>query len=327
MKFRLRIALQFVISIALLAVLLSQIDWSRGLTLIRGADLRWLGAVLAIQVADRLLMALKWHQLLHVLDRRLTRSGAIRVYYESSFTGFALPLGGLGPDIVRFFRLRKQGIDPHVTLTSMLMERLIGIVATLALLVVSLVVLSRLVEEATLRQVLSAAAIGAFFVVTAAVLLMFCRRCMRAVSRLLRWCAAAARVELDKYHEAAGIYASARPVLAGNLMLSIVEQLMPVLAFWAGSRALGAPLPLVACLAVAPVTSIVQRLPISYAGLGLREGSAAAILVALGYDYSEAVVLTMTLFMVFLVSLLPGAAISLLSGRPPVPATAERSAG
>jgi glycosyltransferase 2 family protein len=57
------------------------------------------------------------------------------------------------------------------------------------------------------------------------------------------------------------------------------------------------------------VAVIIQRLPLTYAGLGLREGSAAALLVALGYDYSAALVLLMTQFVMFLIALLPGAII------------------
>jgi hypothetical protein len=99
---RLRVALQLAASLALLAFLISRLDWQRSLTLLRGAQPLLLVAVIAIQTADRLLMALKWHQLLRVLDARLTHWHAIRIYYESTFIGFALPLGGLGPDIVRF---------------------------------------------------------------------------------------------------------------------------------------------------------------------------------------------------------------------------------
>ena len=133
---RLRLVLQLGAALALLAFLISRLDWQRSLTLIRGAEPLLLATVVLIQMADRVLMALKWHQLLRVLDERLGRWGAIRVYYESTFIGFALPLGGLGPDIVRFVRLRSQGIDPHVTLASMVMERLNGVLATLALVVV-----------------------------------------------------------------------------------------------------------------------------------------------------------------------------------------------
>jgi uncharacterized membrane protein YbhN (UPF0104 family) len=118
-----------------------------------------------------------------------------------------------------------------------------------------------------------------------------------------------------KYLQAARAYSARRATLAINLGLSMIEQTVPMLTLWVVSHALATPLPLIVCLAVAPVAVVIQRLPISYAGLGLREGSAAALLVALGYDYSAALVLFMTLFVMFFISLLPGA-IMLARGGP-----------
>lgn len=303
---RLRVALQLGTSVALLAFLISRLDWQRSLALLRGAQPLLLAAVIAIQTADRLLMALKWHQLLRVLDGRLTRWDAIRIYYESTFIGFALPLGGLGPDLVRFVRLRSRGLDPHVTLASMVMERLNGIVATLALIVVGMALLAQLAPQPPLRNfaVLSAIAAGVAAVVSAALIFH------PAFGRRLRRLKLPVTIEsgrFAKYAEAARAYSARRPTLALNLGLSMIEQTAPVFTLWVVSHALGAPLPWIVCLAVAPVAVVIQRLPLTYAGLGLREGSAAALLVALGYDYSAALVLFMTLFVLFFVSLLPGA--------------------
>jgi glycosyltransferase 2 family protein len=303
---RLRVALQLGASLALLAFLISRLDWQRSLTLLRGAQPLLLAAVIAIQTADRLLMALKWHQLLRVLDARLTRRQAIRIYYESTFIGFALPLGGLGPDIVRFLRVRNRGFDAHVTLASIVIERLNGVVATLVLIVAGLAVLARLAPQPPLQKfaVLAAVVAGIAGAVLAALILLpaLARRLSRS-----KLAAAFASGRFAKYADAARAYSARRPTLAINLGLSVIEQTAPLFTLWVVSHALGAPLPWIVCLAVAPVAVLIQRLPLTYAGLGLREGSAAALLVALGYDYSAALTLFMVLFVLFLISLLPGA--------------------
>jgi glycosyltransferase 2 family protein len=303
-----RVILQLTVSLGLLALLLSRVDWGRSVPLIRDAHPGLLLLLIGLYTADRLLMALKWHQLLRVLDPRLSRLGAVRVYYESSFVGFAMPLGGLGPDIVRYVRLQRLGVMPHVTLVSMVMERFIGIVATLGFVAVGLVVFAFIVPSRTLSEVALLAAAGALTTTLAAAAAVFHPRLGRAVRELLlrsRRIAAA----LGKHLEAARAYASRRSLLVTNLGLSAIEQTTALWALWLGSRALDTPLPLSVCLAVASMTVVIQRLPVSYAGLGLREGSAAALLVALGYDYSEALVLLMMLFVIFLVALSPGAVI------------------
>ncbi len=313
---RLRLVLQLGAAGALLAFLLSRLDWQRSLALIRGAAPLLLAVVVMIQIADRVLMALKWHQLLRVLDPRLGRWTAIRVYYESTFIGFALPLGGLGPDVVRFVRLRGHGIDPHVTLASMVMERLNGVVATLALVVVGLAVLAQLAPQPALREFAQIAAAGAVLTGAFAAALIFHPPLARGLFRLLKVRASSESGRLAKYLEAANAYAARRATLAGNLGLSMIEQTASVFTMWLGSHALGAPLPWIVCLAVTPVAVIMQRLPLTYAGLGLREGSAAALLVALGYDYSAALILLMTTFVMFLIALLPGAIVLMTHGRP-----------
>ena len=313
---RLRLVLQLAAAGAVLTFLFSRLDWQRSWQLIRGAQPLLLATVVLIQMADRVLMALKWHQLLRVLDPRLSRWAAIRVYYESTFIGFALPLGGLGPDVVRFARLRSHGIDPHVTLASMIMERLNGVVATLAFIVAGLVVLAQLAPQPALQNFAVIAAVGAGVAGALAAGLIFYPPLARSLFRLFRLPAPSEGGRLAKYVEAANVYSARRATLAGNLALSMIEQTVSVFTMWVASHALGAPLPWIVCFAVTPVAVIIQRLPLTYAGLGLREGSAAALLVALGYDYSAALTLLMTTFAMFLIALLPGAIILATQGRP-----------
>ena len=304
----LRIGLKIAFSAGLLALLFSQVDWGRAATLLADVHPLAIVALLAVYSADRVLMALKWHQLLHVLDSRLSRPSAIRVYYESSFVGFAMPLGGLGPDIVRYLRLRGRGIASHVTVVSILMERYVGLLATLALVVVGFAALAAIAPDPALARfarLTAAGGLAAALIAAAALLVPGLRRAARRLLSRIR------RIEsaLSKHAAAAGAYSAKGGVLAVNFLLSLLEQTTPIWTYWIGSRALGTPLPLAVCVAVAPVIVVVSRLPISYGGLGLREGSAAALLVALGYDYSESLVLMMLLFVVFFVSLLPGAVI------------------
>ncbi|WP_129777665.1 lysylphosphatidylglycerol synthase transmembrane domain-containing protein [Peristeroidobacter soli] len=313
---RIRVALQLGASVGLLAYLLSRLDWQHSRALIGGANPLWLAAIVLVHILDRVLMALKWHQLLRVLDDRLGRRSAIAVYYESTFVGFALPLGGIGPDIVRFLRLKGRGIDPHVTLSSMVMERLNGVIATLAFIVAGGVVLARLAPQPALRHFAIAAALIAGVMGFIGATLIFHPPFGRALLRLSRIPHAIEDGRFAKYVAAARVYSSRRLTLAINLGLSMIEQTAPVFTMWIASYALGAPLSWTVCLAVTPVAVIIQRLPLTYGGLGLREGSAAALLVALGYDYSTALVLLMTQLVMFLISLLPGAIVLAMSGRP-----------
>lgn|GEM_PF-625721 len=314
--------LKIAFSAALLGLLYSQVDWSRVAPLLGNVGPWAFAALLALYTANRILMALKWHQLLHVLDKRLSRPGAIRVYYESSFVGFAMPLGGLGPDIVRYLRLRGRGIASHITLVSIIVERYVGLIATLAVVVFGALTFAAIAPEPALAGFARLTAAGALAAAVGAAVVLLVPRARRGARRLI---ARSRKLEakIAKHTAAASTYSTRRGVLVANFGLSLLEQTTPIWSYWIGSRALDTPLPLAVCIAVAPIVVVVQRLPISYGGLGLREGSAAALLVALGYDYSEAMVMLMLLFVMFFVSLLPGAVIFKRSP-PPAEAAIEQ---
>jgi uncharacterized membrane protein YbhN (UPF0104 family) len=217
--------------------------------------------------------------------------------------------------MVGFVGRRTRGLDSHVTLASIVMERINGVIATLALIVVGLVVLAQLAAQPALQGFARLAAVAAAAAVALAVAMIFAPALARGVLGrfgLATWLAGG---RFAKYVEAARAYSARRGTLALNLGLSLIEQTAPVFTLWVVSHALHTPLPWIVCLAVTPVAIVIQRLPLTYAGLGLREGSAAALLVALGYDYSAALLLFMMLFVTFCISLLPGA-IMLVRGRP-----------
>jgi len=198
----------------------------------------------------------------------------------------------------------------------MIMERLNGVIATLALIVAGSVALARLAPQASLRHFALICAVVAGAAGALGATLIFYPALGRGIVKLLRLPALIESERFAKYVVAARAYSRERLILALNLGLSMIEQTAPVFTMWVGSHAIGAPMPWLVCLAVTPVAVLIQRLPLTYGGLGLREGSAAALLVALGYDYSTALVLLMTLVVMFLISLLPGAIVLAMSGRP-----------
>ncbi|WP_276199938.1 lysylphosphatidylglycerol synthase transmembrane domain-containing protein [Chelatococcus sp. XZ-Ab1] len=72
------------------------------------------------------------------------------------------------------------------------------------------------------------------------------------------------------------------PVLAGCFLLSVVAHCAMLGAFYAQFSAYGEPVPTVAALAALSVVMFLAALPISFAGWGIRELSAAHVLGALG---------------------------------------------
>jgi hypothetical protein len=60
------------------------------------------------------------------------------------------------------------------------------------------------------------------------------------------------------------------------------------------------------CLGAVPISTLLERLPVSYAGLGVREGALVFLFGLLGIAYPDVLVLSSSMFILFLVTLLPG---------------------
>lgn len=302
-----KILLQVLVSAGILYVLFRQLDWQKASEIMAEANLLWLIPPILVQVIDRCWMAWKWRMLLAVLGPVPSLYDSIRVYYVSSFQGVAIPLGGLGPDIVRYVHLRSSDVSRHSVAISIVMERAIGILATGIVAVFGGVILMQKIGSISntgmLNGILLTGGLGS------AVLggLLFSPRIQKAIYRLLTRSSILAQNDtFGKFAEALRKYRDAPGAMILNLVLAVIEQLFPVLIFFLGSIAFQVPVTIIDCLAVVPVGILIQRLPVSYAGLGIREGALVFLLGLLGVPYSKALILSSATFALFLLTLLPG---------------------
>lgn len=304
---RAKVLLRVLVSAGVLYILFRQLDWQQASKILTSANLLWLIPPVVVMVIDRCWMAWKWRMLLAVLGPVPSLYDSIRVYYVSSFQGIAIPLGGLGPDIVRYAHLRSSDLSRHSVAISIVMERAIGILATG---IVAVLAGGGLVQKVgglgdanVLSTILLVGGGGS------AVLggLLFSSRIQRRVYRLLTRSRVLARSDtLERFAEALRQYRDVPGVILLNLVLALVEQFFSVLVFFFGGIALQVPVTLIDCLAVVPISSLIQRLPVSYAGLGIREGALVFLFGVLGVGYSEVLILSSVVFILFLVTLLPG---------------------
>lgn len=312
---RWRKGLQYFVTIALMAVLAATVDWQDVLRLLRRATPDVLVLLLAVYIADRCFMAWKWHLLARTLGSAPGLWMSTRIYVGSSVAGIALPLGGLGPDVVRTMLLTREGMPSEHAVSSILVERLCGIAgAALMLLFAGALLLVLLpAEDAALRDLLPVllAAGGAALVLGFIALYLGYR--FGALRRLLA--ALEHRPTLHKYLKAVAHFSSHRPLLAGSIALAWLEQWAPVLALYLAFRTFGIELGLLECAAIVPLASVLERLPISVAGFGVRE---AGIVLAAGWfsvPPGDAFLVSLFEHSVYYASLLPMALIYVLGRR------------
>jgi glycosyltransferase 2 family protein len=281
--------------------------------------------ILPLFLIDRFIMSWKWTILLRPLSIRLSQFAAFRIYYTSSFLGYLIPLG-IGPDVVRFFKTKKMGYQGGKVVVSIVVERLLGIVANILILIFSILLLLWLafridfVRDVAFVTVVFA---GISFLVT---FVLFSEKSWDWLSRLKF---AGAWKDKVGYADFEGSLAQLRNDKRALLLftaVSFAEQFLPIAVTYATAKAVHLPLTLAGCIAFVPISILLQRLPLSFMGLGVREGSYVLFLGFLGIDAGRAVGLGMLVFAIEILALLP-AAIWLLFDQFPVRRELARQEG
>lgn len=307
--------LQVAVTLLVLGALVYSVDLQQARELLRRADAFTLVAMMLLFPLDRLFMAWKWLLLARVHDRRISFWTGTRVYLGSS-AGMFLPVGGLGPDLVRVALLSKHGMASEHAVASILVERLCGIAGALLMLMTAGVLLIMLLPGSlgAIGEHLQAASmwVGIAAVVVVATGAVMVRRgwLRRTMSSLGR------RPRLQKFASAIHDYSGHQRLLGLSVVLAWLEQLAPVVAFWLAARGFDVPIGLLESAAIVPLASALERLPISFAGIGIKEAGIVLAAGWFGISHTDAFLVALFEHTAFIVTMIP-LALLYFAGRSP----------
>lgn len=280
----------------------------------------YLLAAAALVYLDRWLMAYKWNLLLRAVKVRVPLSAVLRAYMVSPLAQVVLP-STIGADIFRVYCLSRYRVNTQGVLASMIMERVIGFVAIILLVVISSAVAFYVLRDswASLVQlgwgVLATAAIGGGIILAGyfGARSLFSRLAARLGNNAI----------VEKLHNIlvlSGEYRDQRATLARNFCWTFVEQLLPIVMVYFVVRALNIDASLLELLAIIPLTVLALRMPISIDGIGVQEGLYVVLFGFIGVSAAEALLLSAGKRAVQLICALPWAVHYLYAekGRPPM---------
>ncbi|MDB4909657.1 MAG: hypothetical protein JWO39_480 [Gemmatimonadetes bacterium] len=309
----LRTTIKLVLIAAAAYALWRWVDWTRVratlLTMSAG------GVLLAIALAwaDRVVMSLKWRQLVRAGGGTLRVRDAVSIYFQTSFADHVLP-NLIASEALRVYLGRVRAIPAPLLLGSMAIERMIGALAAIALAGAGLLVVAAQLEPqmrgAFIDVIVIASVIGAL-----AILAAWWTPLHRLAGRALRrWIPPKLFSLFGRLSQTLVAYRAQPATLIANFLMAVGENLLTILSFYVIGRALGVQLPLVPFFAVIAVTSLVRRVAMYVEGRGLGEGSAILMFTLLGVQKDAAVALTFAHYAVWLAAALPGAYLLLRSG-------------
>ncbi len=273
---------------------------------IRNAQYHWVIIGILAYVVVEIAAAFRWHVLLKVQGIHLSFARLLGLFLIGMFYNQFLP-GGTGGDIMKSYYLLKETPDKKAgALLAVVFDRFIGLVALVAitgtLIGLRYDFLSQTTETRNLLWLL-------LVLLGASILSLVSTFVISGFSLFHRLPAKfPGREKLIEISAAYHLYARHWRATLVAFGASVVAHLATFTAFLCAAYALGAAVPLVNFFAVMPIERTISALPISFAGIGLREKVLQIMLHGLcGVPEATAILIGSLSFLIILICCLPGA--------------------
>lgn len=270
MKKRLLFFVKIAVSVGLLAVVISWIDLGDLLETYKNFDVRFFALALAVMMVQTIFSALRWKWILKADGSVVPLRFLWKTYMIGHFLGLFLPTN-FGGDVYRVHALHGTSRDLAKSASSVLFDRLIGLFALISIFVVASLFLP---ENPYVWLILAVylVAVAAFLIVTSD------RMIARLPAAPSRWVRLPVKV-LRSFNA----YRRHTPALMLILGIALVFQFNIVVISKLNCLALGVDVPFGQLLAIIPLIFLIESLPISINGLGVRESAFSFFFPMIGH--------------------------------------------
>ena len=310
---RVGILIKGAVSAGLLAFLLSRIDLVIFVRLWGSARLPFLVFSVFLYIVAQLLSTWRWQVLLLSQGIRVPTGRLLVLYLEGMFFNLFLPTL-IGGDVVRGYRIYALTNRSEAALASVLVDRLAGFAGLLCIALLALGVGYPALRDPQIPLLIGGAALAFGGLIAALGSDGLKDLFFRALTRygLGRFTTA-----FRPLYEALHRYRGHGKALLAAFAISLVLQAAGILVFYLVARGLNVPVALRYCFLLLPLVIILAMLPVSIAGLGVREGGAVYLFGKVGVDAASALGISLGWFAVTaLTSSLGGLAFALGGGSP-----------
>ena len=292
-------AVKIDVSLGLLTLLFSRVDVSRLWGVARQASPVWLVAALLMYLAMVLASAVRWGVLLRAQHVQLPFSFLTQSFLVATFFNNFLP-SNIGGDVVRITDTAKAAGSKTLATTVVLIDRGLGLLG-LALMAATGASLMHRMAVGPVGPAMLWAGFGLGAIVATPALLM-----PETVTKLLQplrvfhkdWVDA----RIEKLTYALTRFKETPTALAGCFAGAVVVQAILVLFYVAIARSMHIPIGFAELAVIVPVSFIVQMIPVSVNGFGVREATFGFYFTRLGLPLESALLVSFVgaaLIMVF----------------------------
>lgn len=286
---------KWVVGFAIVIYLLSLLDFSKFRQAFLGADLRYLASgalmvlVIRILYASQTALAVKHH------DIPLTTARALAINTISQFYSLFLP-GDLSAGVVRWYKLSKPSGNRAEVLAAILFIRFVN-----TSLFLGFGIIAFLVENPLNSALLFCIALFLFFGLAIISIGFFSERVPSWQESIFKkcplWIPASIVAGLRRTTFAFAEYKTMSWLkFLKVLSIPFINHVFAVVLFFLIARSLSLWVPLVALIWIRSMVYVIQLIPVTISGLGLREGALAYLLPYYGVEPSSALAFSLIIF-------------------------------
>jgi uncharacterized protein (TIRG00374 family) len=288
---------KLVVSALLLTILFWRVDRPTVLRTVQALPLKVFLGCAALYILGYLISTLRWQRLLLAEGIRLPLWRLTLVYFEAAFFNLFLPTL-IGGDIVRGYTIYRITQGHDASIPSILVDRLSGFAALVGIALIALGLASRQVRDPQVAVMILAVAV-AFSAVIAVLLHDRMKERASGLLRIVRLTRFQAK--LQGMVGALQRYRGHRRALGQAIALSVLLQALIIVTYYLIGAGLNLGVPIAYFFLYVPLITFVAMLPVSVAGLGVREGGAVYFFAKVGVDTATALTMSLVWFSLTLV--------------------------
>jgi uncharacterized membrane protein YbhN (UPF0104 family) len=309
-----KLILQLTVSLLLLLLLTSKVDWRVVGDAVYAIRLSHFVFSLLVWIACLLLVAGKYYLLVKGTPISLSMLAMVKITWVTNFYGLFLP-SAIGPEAVRWYKVTRNEKNRLFFLASTIFERLVTILVILSFGIVALYGFSDVERVGFLKRHIAPVlfpcgglvVLGVSFFIVPNLQPYFLSMLKKIRLDFLQ------RVSDSHLWEHLTLNSAVAHLPAKIVLLSVLWQLIFILRLYFLFTAADMTVTLVDVTWIGSITLLLQIIPISFAGIGIREGAYAYFITFMGYPSEAGVLIGVLLFSQLLIIAFIGGILELIN--------------
>ncbi len=307
MRDKLITALKVVVSLGLIAYLLSRVGLDEVVEVIRSASANYLYLLIALGLYFGAIAvgSFKWQILLRAQGIQVPFINLLSFTFVGLFFGNFLPTN-VGGDLVRGYGLARHTLLPAETAISVLVDRMLGLIAFVFVAVVMALLVVYTAGQVALWEVAVVAAV-ALLALCGIFAVMLSDRLRGQLGRLFNTSFLSGLAPLyDRLSGALSAYRRSYGALAAGFCISLLVLTIGSVVNYLISLALGGGISLLHIFLFTPLITFVLLIPISIGGIGLNQSAYVFFFSLVGVPEQKSLAMSLIMQAIIIISSLPG---------------------